>query len=102
MFLQFTFPNTLPRRTFCCQTGRGENRRVITSPILKVLNSNFSAATAECKVIWSELRQPVSVRIVGTYRFTGALDTVHDAEGFPQIWVPRVLQRVKPASERAS
>lgn len=79
--------------------GKTQNRRVITSPILKVLNLNFSATTAECKVIRSELCQPVSVRIVGTYRFTGALDAMHDAEGFPQIWVPRVLQRVKPASE---
>lgn len=38
----------------------------------------------------------------GTYRFAVALDTMHDAKGFSQIWVPCVLQRVKATSKCTS
>lgn len=40
--------------------------------------------------------------VAGTHRFAVALDAVHDTEGFSQIWVPCVLQRVKPTSECTS
>lgn len=38
----------------------------------------------------------------GTYRFAVAQNAVHDAEGLPQIWMPRVLQRIKSTTERTS
>lgn len=97
MFLQFTFPNTLPRRLFSCQGGgkKQRSRHVSCRPDLGPELSLFAGAF-DLKVIWryGERRERN-----GTYRFAVAQNAVHDAEGLPQIWMPRVFQGIKSTTE---
>lgn len=38
----------------------------------------------------------------GSYSFAVTQNAVHDAEGLPEIWMPRVLQRIKSTTEQTS
>lgn len=46
--------------------------------------------------------EPPAPTSADTYRLAVALDAVHDAKGFSQVWVPCVLQGVKPTTESTS
>lgn len=105
IFLQLTFPNTLPRRLFCCQRQTRETDTSVAHQIslekhtvkdlafLRLIkNSSGVRASSYTEKLTNEK----------SYRFAVALNTVHDTEGLTQIWVPCVLQRIEPASKWAS
>lgn len=103
MFLQFTFPNTLPRRLFCCQGKKRETYALVTVQVSAGgTESCFAAGAVEIHLELHLLPETGGEERSTTYRFALALDAVHDAEGLPQVWVPCVLQGIKPTSERTS
>lgn len=62
MFLQFTFPNTLPRRLFCCQGKKKKKPReadtLATVQISLLSYAFFFAGVFDLKFIWSSTRYP--------------------------------------------
>lgn len=79
------FPKHLPTTTLLLQT-----------PKKHTVGTFVSTATNYSLQISLYVR---CVCVCKTYRFTVALDTVHDAEGLPQVRVPCVLQGIKLTSE---